>query len=314
MIAYAMLGDALRLTADDANRDVLVWYYDSDAAPGQTLHGRAWVDGDANWVVGVDVVLDKAKIGVDDCPADCKASSADFDFTLPATAKTGDVLEIEVETKPGERRTGFVHRLELTSPVMSAARRAGKAGLALVLVAAQAGLLFLLARRALRRQRSPSPLWLVPVIAAGYVAFVPLAIDATRLHGVWFDGLVLAAWALAAYGIADRLNRRIGLTRYEVVQLMVDMAATDAFREANVSVPIRPVDDLANAWAALGLNVERAGHDLIVTGPGKRIAIVSVPRSESVGGEPLVMRASDAEYADLLVAAASDVLGELRFA
>ena len=142
---------------------------------------------------------------------------------------------------------------------------------------------------------------------------MPLVIDAARLHGVWFDAVALAAWAAGAYAVADRLNRRIGFTRYEVVQLMVDVAATDAFREANVSVPIRPVDELANAWAALGLNVERAGRDLIVTGPGKRIAIARVPRSESVGGEPLWFRASDAEYAELLVASASDVLGELRF-
>ena len=314
VIGYAMLGDALRLTADDADGDVLIWFYDGDAAPGQHMQGRAWVDGDENWVVGVDVMFYGAKIGVDDCPADCQASSADFDFTIPATAKTGDELDIDVETKPGYRHTRFKRALAVTSPRMSALRRAGKAGLALAALAAQAGLLFLLARRALRRQRSPSPFWLLPVVAAGYLAFVPLAIDVTRLHGVWFDGVGLAAWAAAAYAVADRLNRRIGLARFEVVQLLHDMAGADAYREANVSVPIRPVDDLANAWAALGLNVERAGRDLIVTGPGKRIAIVHVPRSESVGGEPLVFRASDAEYADLLVAAASDVLGELRFA
>lgn len=306
VIAYAMLGDVLRLTADDIDHDVMVWFYDADAAPGQTLHARAWVDGTNTDVIGVRVAYYGDTIGESD--------DGDVAFTLPANAKSGDELDIVVKTKPDFELTSFKRVLELTSPVMSALRRAGKAGLAIVLLAIQAALLFGILRRALRRQRVASAFWLAPVLAVGYLAFVPLAIDVTRLHGVWFDGVALAAWALAAYALADRLNRRIGLARFEVVQLMVDVVATDAFRESNVSVPIKPVDDLANAWSALGLMVERAGRDLIVTGPGKRIAIVNISRSESVGGEPLVFRASDAEYADLLVAAASDVLGELRFA
>ena len=42
VIAFTMLGETLRLIADDADHDVLVWFYDSDAAPGQRLTGRAW--------------------------------------------------------------------------------------------------------------------------------------------------------------------------------------------------------------------------------------------------------------------------------
>jgi len=306
VIAYAMLGEVLALTADDADHNVLVWFYDADAAPGQTLHARAWVDGVDTEVVGVKVAYYDDVLGESD--------DGDVAFTVPANARSGDELDLVVKTKPDFELTSFKRVLDVTSPVMSALRRAGKAGLALVLLAVQAVLLFGIQRWALRRQRVASAFWIAPVLAVGYLAFVPLAIDVTRLHGVWFDGVALAAWAAGAYAVADRLNRRIGLARYEAVQLLHDMAGTDAYRESNVSAPIRPVDDLANAWSALGLNVERAGRDLIVTGPGKRIAIVAVPRSESVGGEPLVFRASDSDYADLLVAAASDVLGELRFA
>lgn len=310
VIAYAMLGEVLSLTADDVDHDVLVWYYDADAAPGQTLHGRAWVDGVNTEVVGVEVAYYGDPIGA--------SSDGDFAFTLPATAKSGDELDIVVKTKPEFELTSFKRVLTLTSPVMSALRRAGKAGLALAMLAVQAAVLFLLARRALRRQRVASAFWIAPVIAVGYLAFVPLALDITRLHGVWFDGLAVAAWTVAAYALADRLNRRLGLTRYAAVQLLVDLApgdapAGDAFRQARVAAPIRPAEDLSNAWAALGLVVERAGGDMIVSGPGGRFAVVPVPRSESFGGEPLVFRTNDPEFADLLVAAASDVLGELRF-
>ena len=64
----------------------------------------------------------------------------------------------------------------------------------------------------MRRQADPSGFWLVPAIAAGFIAFVPLMADVTRLHGLWFDGVTLAAWWTGASWLAERMNRRIGLT------------------------------------------------------------------------------------------------------
>lgn len=312
IIAYAMLRDALEVTADDADHNVLVWYYDADAAPGQHLHGRAWIDGIAATISHVNVGYYGDRIGGDDCAGDCRASTVDFDFTLPADVRDTNKLDIEVVTYPTYDRVGFIRSLSITTPTISALRRLGKAGLAAALLAVQAVLLFVIKRRALRRATEPSPFWLLPIVVAGYVGFVPLMIDATRLNGATFDAIALAAWALGAYALGERLNRRIGLVRYAAVQMLVDMPATEAFRGAAVTAPIRPVDDLIDAWSALGLTVRRAGRELIVTGPGKRFAVVEVPASESVGGEPLVFRSSDGEYAELLVASASNILGELR--
>lgn len=313
VVAYAALDQILLLTADDSAGDVLIWYDDADAAPGDRLHGHVWLDG-AGWIVGVDVMMWQDKIGVDDCPADCKASSVDFDFTLPADlASPRTTVDVVVETRPGPHQVSFRRALPLHSPIGSALRRVGKAGLALLAVGVQGALLFALARRALRRQRDQSPLWLIPVVAVGFFTFVPLAAHAVRLRGLWFDGVAIVVWASATYAVADRLNRRLGLQRFAAAPILVDMPASDAFRSAAVSAPIRPVEDLVTAWTAVGLVVRRSGRDLIVTAPDGQLAIVPVPRSESVGGDPLVLRASDPEIAELMVAVASDVLGELRF-
>jgi hypothetical protein len=312
VIAFALLGDALRLSADDADGDVLVWFYDADAAPGQRLAGRVWVDGVATTVVGGDVKLIGQQIGVDDCPADCKASYADFDFVVPEDVGDAVTLDISVETRPGPEWKRFQRIVPLYGKGMSVLRRVGKAVLALALIGIRALLLFGLARRATRRQRDPSGFWLVPVIAVGYLAFVPLMIDATRLLGLWFDAVALAAWFTAASWLATRLDRHIGLTSFEAHLMMVEMAADAPFRGASSVAPIRPVEDVENAWLEVGLAVRRAGADLIVTAPGGAFAVVPVPASASFGGEPLRFRASDPDLAELMVSAATNVLGELR--
>jgi len=312
VIAFALLGDALRLTADDADGDVLVWFYDSDAAPGQRLAGRVWVDGVSTTVVGADVKLIGEKLGVDDCPADCKSSYADFDFKIPEDVGESVTLDVSVETRPGPEWKQFKRVVPLYSRGMSALRRVGKAVLALALLGIQALLLFGLARRATRRQKDPSGFWLVPVIAAGYLGFVPLMIDALRLHGLWFDAVALAAWFAGASWLATRLDRHVGLASYAAHLMMVEMPADAPFRGAASVAAIRPIEDVENAWLAVGLTVRRAGADLIVTAPGGAFAVVPVPASASFGGEPLTFRASDPDLAELMVSAATNVLGELR--
>jgi hypothetical protein len=313
VIAYAMLGDVLRLTADQEQDDVLLWLYANDAAPGQHLQGRAWIDApDDVWIAGVNVNADGDKIGIDDCTGDCKSHTVDFDFTVPADAHDSVMVDFDVVPRPNQDRRHFGQEIPLYSHGMSALRRIGKAGLALALLVAQAALLFLLGRRALRRGKDRSPLWLVPVAAIGLVVFVPLLIDALRLHGVWLDAVAVGAWTAAAFAIADRLNLRVGLQPYVANQLLVDVPASDPFRGAAAVAPIKPVEDVENAWLAVGLLVRRVGGALVITAPGKQIAVVPVPRSESFGGEPLAFRASHSELAELLVATASNVLGEMR--
>ena len=94
--------------------------------------------------------------------------------------------------------------------------------------------------------------------------------------------------------------------------MLIDMAADMPFRGASMVAPIRPVEDLENVWLAVGLAVRRAGRDLIVTAPGGPFAVVPVPASASFGGEPLRFRANDSELAELMVATASNLLGEMR--
>jgi len=314
--------DFLRLTADEQNRSALAWIYDSDAAPGQTLAGRATLElGDIEGVAVYDWTRrDEPDASVEklgdvwfgERHAD---PTQNFTFTVPADAEPGATLDLDIELlRVNGGSIDLRHRVALVSRGVSALRRTGKGILALALLAALAAAVFALKRRALKRSGEESALWSVPVVVIGGLSFVPLVEQAVRLHAWWFYGFALGASAVASFAIAERLNRRVGLALYKAVPMLVDMAAHDAFREAAVTAPIRPVDELENAWAAVGLIVRRAGRDLIVTGPGGRIAIVSVPRSESVGGEPLLFRASDPDYADLLVAAASDVLGEMRFA
>ncbi|MBV8760503.1 MAG: hypothetical protein JO257_24640 [Deltaproteobacteria bacterium] len=313
--------DVRRLTADEQNRDAAAWFYDRDAAPGQTLGGNVWVEHGAIEHVSVYrwTARDRPDMAVDTIgdvwvPERQAASTQDFTFTVPADAGPGDTLDLELEIhrtrgEPIELR----HAVTLISGGASALRRLGKALAALVLLGLLTAAVFGLKRRAMRRAGQESALWLVPAVGLGVLSFVPLAEQATRLHGWIFMSSALAVWTIVAFAIAERLNRRIGLVPYTAVPLLVEMAGHEAFREANVNAPIRPVGELENAWAAIGLLVRRAGRELIVTGPGRRFAVVPVPASEVVGGAPLIIRASDPEYADLLVASASDVLGEMRF-
>ena len=319
IVAFAW-GDFLRLTADEQNRDAVVWIYDRDAAPGQTIAGRAWIEAGevtsvevARWLHRNDPDRMKVELLGETFGERPLGSSLDFTFHVPDDAAPGDTLDLSIEIRrEGRDIPDLTHSLTLISPGASVLRRIGKGGLAILLLGGLAALAFALKRRALRRSTEESPLWVVPAVVIGGMTFVPLVEQATRLHGWWFYGLALAAWAVAGFAIGERLNRRLGLTAYSAVPMLVDMEAHQAFRDAKVETPIRPIDDLENAWSAVGLVVRRAGRDLIVTGPGKRFAIVPVPRSETVGSEPLVLRTNDADFVDLLVASASDVLGELR--
>jgi hypothetical protein len=66
------------------------------------------------------------------------------------------------------------------------------------------------------------------------------------------------------------------------------------------------------AAATTPRRIRRAGGDLIITRPKYAFAIVPVPDSESFGGAPLVVRASDPDIARAVVEAAGTVLGEMR--
>ena len=301
----------LRATADEEDRDLVVWSYDRDAARGEQLDGRAWVDG--RDVRGVMVSSGGTRVGgalvVDGHPED----TLDFAFRIPDLAAPGDTLDLRVDVFTSAGTYPVTRRLRVVSRTASALRRIGKGALAMVLLGALAAVVFVVKRRALHRGHDENPLWLAPVVLLGGIAFVPLAEQAARWHGAWFYTVALAGWAACAFAIADRLNRRIGLVRYTAVPMLVELEAHDAFRGATMRAPIRPVAELANAWSAIGLVVRRAGRELIITGPGGRIAVLRVPTSQLVGGGPLRLRASDPDFAELLVAAASNVLGELRF-
>ncbi len=304
--------DVVRWTADETGDHFAAWFYDTDAAEGEVLDARVRVD--SGQLTGVRVYAHDDEIGgtIVRGPSELAASLL-FEYRVPA--EVGETLELTVaiHTTRGET-IRFPHRVTVISRTASALRRLAKGGLALALFAAATVLVFALKRRALRRGGQESPLWLVPVVLIGAVSFVPLAEQATRGNGPWFFAVMLAGWAAAGFALAERLNRRIGLAPYTAVPMLVDMEGHEAFRDPSVRAPIRPIADLENAWSAIGLLVRRAGRELIVTGPGGRIAVVPVPASELVGGGPLVVRASEPEFADLLIAAASDVLGELRFA
>lgn len=301
----------LRMTADEQDRDLVVWSYDNDAAPGEHLDGRAWVDG--RDVRGVRVSTATTRVGgglvVDGHPED----TLDFAFAIPRRAAPGDTLDLRIDVQTSAGTYTVTRRLTLVSRTASALRRIGKGALAIVLLGALAGIVFVVKRRALHRSCDENPLWLAPVVLLGGAWFVSLVEQATRWYGAWFYAVALAGGAAGAFAIADRLNRRIGLVRYTAVPMLVELEAQDAFRGATMRAPIRPVAELENAWSAIGLVVRRAGRELIITGPGKRIAVVPVPASRIVGGRPLVVRASEPDFAELLVSAASNVLGELRF-
>ena len=311
VIAFALLGDALRLTADDADGDVCrVVLRQRRGAPRRGWQAACGSTASAPSVVGADVKLVGEQIGVDDCPADCKSSYADFDFTVPEDVGDAVTLDISVGTRPGPDWKRFKRVVPLYGRGMSALRRVGKAVLALALLGVQALLLFALARRATRRQSRAERL----LARAGGRAGLPrvraaadrrdAAARAVRsMRSRWRRGRFGASW------VATRLDRHVGLATFEAHLALVEMAAGTPFRGAAHVAPIRPVEDVENAWLAVGLAVRRAGADLIVTAPGGAFAVVPVPASASFGGEPLVFRASDPDLAELMVSAATNVLG-----
>lgn len=320
LVAIAMAvdlvaGDTLiRLFADEQNRNAVVWLYDRDAAPGQTIEGRAWLADGGLLNVDVDRWIDRdqssmqiAELGQTFFSDGERAGS--FSFTIPANAAPGDTVDLDIDVwEVGLHEIQLRHSLTLVSRGVSVLHRFGKALLALGLLAGLATVVFALKRRALRRASEESRLWVIPAGLAGAASFVPLVEQATRLHSWGFFGAALVAWIYAGYAVAEHLNRRVGLARYTAVPLLAEMAG----RGEIASVPARPVGDLETAWAAVGLLVRCVDRELLVTGPGNRFAIVSVPASELAGDAPLRFRASSGEFADLLVASASDVLGELR--
>jgi hypothetical protein len=314
VILYAMRGDFLRLTSDDARRNIVLWTYDRDAAPGQTLGGRAWLDSESGWIVGVNVYVGGERIAQDDCPGDCRDRWVDFAFAVPKDIEPGRRIgvEFEVITRPDDDTERFNAEVPIYSRGMSMLRRIGKGGLAIACLAAVAALVFGLKRLAIRRAREPSGLWLVPVVAAGVFTFVPLTEQATRLHGWWFVGVALAAWAAGVFTLAERFHRRIGLSTFTATPVLIETGPDGGYRGAQVTTPIKPVDDLEAAWSAAGLTARRAGSDLIITKPRGLFAVVPMPASESFGSEPLTFRANDSELAKAIVLAAGTVLGELR--
>jgi hypothetical protein len=108
LVAFAILiiafawGDFLRLTADAETKQLVLWSYDRDAAPGQTLDGRLWADGHeiANVYVYQLIDADHVEIlGEAFAEREHESNTLDFTFKVPEGAVPGSMLALRFEAR-----------------------------------------------------------------------------------------------------------------------------------------------------------------------------------------------------------------------
>jgi hypothetical protein len=301
LAGYFLVGELRHMTADLHDHNLAVWIYGNDAAPGDHVKGRVWLDEDKanihsvhvyHWTSTENVDLFGSTFGDDSHPSD----TLDFDFLVPANAAPDSDLTLEIDVRSTADESRVRYDLPIYRKTTALLRRIGKAALAVGYFAALAALYLLLRRLYVRRGKEPSAIYVVPAVLGGIVVFVPLVEQVTRVHRWWFAILALAVSA-SAFWLAEWFNRRVGLVRYRVEPL--------------ADAPVKPVEDLENAWLAAGLALRRSGKDLVIT-KRPEFAIVPVPSSDSFGAASLTFRSSDPDLARELIHVAETILGELR--
>lgn len=299
---YFLVGELRHMTADAHDHDLALWVFGSDAAPGDHLHGRVWLDDDHANISRVEVnhwpARDRVEFWGETHGGDNahRSDTLDFDFVVPPDAPTDTEAPLEIEVRSSAGDSTFPYQLHIYRKGTSILRRAGKAALAIGYYLALAALVFLLRRLYIRRGKDPSAMYLIPIVALGLVTFVPLVAQVTRLHYWWFAIVVLFLWT-SGFWVAERVNRRLGLTLYEL--------------EPHADAPVRSSEDLENALLGAGLIARRSGKDIVVT-KQRTFAVVPVSASGAFGAERFRFRASDPELARAIIRAVETVLGELR--
>lgn len=330
-----------RWTADATEGDAALWLYATDVTPGDRIDGRVRVDTGLRVAIrgirvvgaGAEQILDGGGRGWGDKITahdydEAKAEAA-FTFEIPRDAPPGDSLDVTIELdyvaaelsgihtfSNDDQQVEFHQTIPIHTHLASVLRRVGKALLAVLSwLAVVAGVTWA-TRWYARRRREPSTAWilaLIPYTVAGWVWFATLLEHATRLHGWWFVAICLPFW-FAALWAAARLTRFAGMTRYVAEQLMIahDGAADAPFRGGAVAARIISLDQLETAWFGAGLVVERERGRLVLSLPGRGIAVVPMPETGTFGGGPLEVQARSRDVALAVLEAAAPLLGELR--
>jgi len=342
---YFAWSDIVRMTADAHDEHTTLWLETTDVAAGETIEGRVHVQAGMRIAIRGVIVSGAGDEQVlpghvphwgDQITAgrfydrELARDELAFAVRIPGDARPGEVLHLElaIEYVTAEREYvhhGFSNRehvstfridVPIHSAAMSAARRAGKAALAIaawlaVVMTCVAG-----SRWYGRRRRTPGAAWLwllIPYTLAGWFGFAWLVGDATRLHGLGFRIGALIVWFLA-FAAWSRVTAGDTVRRYLVRQARIPVPGGDAYRSGGAQVPTRSLEEMVAAFEAAGLYVERKRTELLVTRFGTGTALVRLPAAGSFGGgEPFELRSEHEAVVTAIVAAASEALGELRY-
>jgi hypothetical protein len=340
VILYLTWGTVIRWTADEVTPPVALWLSAGDAAPGDQLAARVRIDTGLR--VRITRITVTGAVGVETSQlgerepwgselADRLDEATDehaFAIQIPDDAATGEALPVTISVAfvAAERawngfedrraRVDFQRVIPVYSKPASLLRRAGRAALAIAMWLAVVFGALRIVRRFAERGAATSSGWVLliaPFAVLGYVAFVPLLAQATRLSGWGFGAACMAAW-MAAILVIERRARRFGNRRYVVAQTQVAGPTAEAYRSSGAAIATRTPRELELCWAATGLQTRCDADELVIRAPGRPEAIVPIPSTGAFGGgQPFEIQCRDRDLVIDLVTMATSELGDLTW-